>query len=196
MASGCLDAARLCVHVGAAPRSDAVDVVDDALARGHRRFGAWLRDVAVLRGSGGGPRPPAGRRSIARRPRLARAGDGAPLPVLCFAGDLPPAYVAALVRGGADVDVFPVAAAPVPALVAAAARPWSPATHGLFPAATRRRVACVLRLARRLERTRGVPRCVFRAHVLPLAADRGAADAAADRAALLACYAGGEGTAY
>ena len=163
VAHGANAVARCLVHLGAAVRYGVVDTIDEAEARGDAALAAFLRGVDVLRGGG-------------------------PLPVLCFAGDLPPAYVQRLVASGADVDVF-AAARRLPRVVLDAAEPWSPANHRLFPLAARRRVAVALTVALRLE-ARGVPRSVFLADVLPLAMDRGPPDAAADRATLLACYAG------
>ena len=71
------------------------------------------------------------------------------------------------------------------ALIVSAAAPWSPATHGLFPAAAKARAVALLRVGRQLARqlqslvadasdVEGAWRDVWLGHVMPLAIERSA----------------------
>ena len=171
---GKLESARLLAIAGAAPRYGAVDLVDEAHARNLPALAAWLRDVCVF-----------------------RAADE-PLPVLCFAPDLGATHVRALLRAGAAADVVAIrplgdavadgaddaapAAAPPP--LAAATRPWQPATHELFARAARVRAYVALVVLRRR-----LPGLLVVDRVLPFAVDRGSARVD-EQAALLALVLG------
>ena len=171
---GKLESARLLAIAGAAPRYGAVDLVDEAHARNLPALAAWLRDICVF-----------------------RAADE-PLPVLCFAPDLGATYVRALLRAGAAADVVAIrplgdavadgaddaAPAPPPPPLAAATRPWQPATHGLFPRAARVRAYVALVVLRRR-----LPGLLVVDRVLPFAVDRGGARVD-EQAALLALVLG------
>ena len=171
---GKLESARLLAIAGAAPRYGAVDLVDEAHARNLSALAAWLRDICVF-----------------------RAADE-PLPVLCFAPDLGATHVRALLRAGAAADVVAIRAlgdavadgaddaapAPPPPPLAAATRPWQPATHELFPRAARVRAYVALVVLRRR-----LPGLLVVDRVLPFAVDRGSARVD-EQAALLALVLG------
>ncbi|KAH8060792.1 hypothetical protein JL721_9010 [Aureococcus anophagefferens] len=107
---------------GAARAEVAVDLVDEAHARGAPGLAEWLREVDVF------------------------AGAAAGLPLLCFANDIPAAWHPTLLRAGADPDVEPLGAfgralwagderGDDATWVPMARRPWRPDSHFLYPAA-------------------------------------------------------------
>ncbi|KAK7254357.1 hypothetical protein SO694_00009446 [Aureococcus anophagefferens] len=124
---------------GAARAEVAVDLVDEAHARGRAGLAEWLREVGVF--------------------ALAAAG----LPLLCFANDIPAAWHPTLLRAGADPDVEPLGAfgralwagderGTTRTWVPMARRPWRPDSHFLYPRGARRRAEAAAAVGWALER--------------------------------------------
>ena len=167
---------------GAARAETAVDLVDEAHARGAPGLAEWLREVDVF------------------------AGAAAGLPLLCFANDIPAAWHVTLLRAGADPDVEPLGAfgralwagderGNDATWVPMERRPWRPDSHFLYPRGARRRAEAAAAVGWALERDgRRHLATIFTDAVLPYAVAREPGDllsVADERRAYLELYLGG-----